>query len=387
MYNIFYMTKKEQKIDLNYPNPTTENFELTFEGLIANKEYLMQQHDAGNPNYKYVGNCTKKFADSIVDKYFDKTWNWIKSVNFPDSNEFPVNFKRLETELVNLIKKDNSWKTRSQLVRYFHRDTFLNSNRNNHLTPIQFWQHIQTDEQAFRNFYHNRLRCSDWFNEKDKTGKYTNNRPYLVEGYVPPFIWSIGVDTSRKAPLVSFFKPSLAKYLTKKYLNEFSEVGDVFSGMSGRMLGVLAAGKKYIGSDLNKNVIKESKALMKFAEPIFKKQKLNPIWTLKYEDAIVTKHEFESILVCSPYGASEQWNGISSDISCDKWIDIVLANNKAKRYVFVTDDNIVKYRPYIKEQLENISHFGKNYEDVVVIDRIDLPDIRIDISTNVLSCQ
>lgn len=381
------MAKKEQKIDYSCPNPTTEKFELTFDGLAANRDYLIQQHDSGNPNYRYVGNCTKKFADDVVDRFFVKTWKWVKSVDFPDGNEFPVDFKKLENEIVNLIRKDNSWKTRSRLIRHFHKGTFLNSNRDGHMTPIQFWKSIQADEQAFRDFYHNRLRCSDWFKEKDKTGKYPDNRPYLVEGAVPPFIWSIGVDTSRKAPLVSFFKPSLAKYLVKKYLDEFNEVGDVFSGMSGRLLGVLAAGKKYSGSDLNKNVLKESRELMEFAEPVFRKCGLDPKWSLKYEDAIVTKHEFESMLVCSPYGASEQWNGISSNISCDKWIDIVLTNNKARRYVFVTDDDIVKYRPYIKEQLENTSHFGSNFEDVVVIDRADLVDIKLDISTNVLSCQ
>ena len=130
------MAKKEQKIDLNFPNPTTENFPLTLDGLIANRAYLIKQHDSGNPNYKYVGNCTKKFADQIVNKYFEKTWNWVKSVEFPDGNEFPVKMSKLENELNNLIEKDNSWKTRSALIRYFHKGTFLNSNRDGHMTPI-----------------------------------------------------------------------------------------------------------------------------------------------------------------------------------------------------------------------------------------------------------
>jgi len=133
---------------------------------------------------------------------------------------------------------------------------------------------------------------------------------FLPEGFVPDFIWSIGVDTSRKAPVVSFFKPALAKHLVKTYLNEFDEIYDPFAGLSGRVLGTLAAGKKYIGYDINKQIISESKELLAFAEPILKEQGLSPDWKLTEADAMTTKAKAQAVMTCSPYGMSEQWNNV-----------------------------------------------------------------------------
>lgn len=354
--------------DQNWLKPEDEKIELTYEGLLASKKLLCEQRELGNPNYKYKGNCTKAFADAVVEKHFKEMWAHVNSISLPSSQEFPFTEKQLANEIKNLVKNDNSWKTRSALIRKFHRDTFNNSNRKGSLTPNQFWAKLQNDEALFKKFYHNRLRCSDWFNEKDKTGKYKDNRPYLPIGNVPDFILAIGLDTSRKAPLVSYFKPALAKYLVKKYLSEFDEVYDPFSGMSGRLLGTIAAGKRYIGRDINDQVMQESKKLMEFAEPIFKKLDKDVTWNIKKADATTTKGEYESVLMCSPYGASEQWAGISSDVSCDQWLDIITTNIKAKRYVAVVDGNIQKYKPFVKETLENFSHFGTNEEFVVVID-------------------
>ena len=358
--------------DQNWLKPEDEKIELTYEGLLASKKLLCEQRELGNPNYKYKGNCTKAFADAVVEKHFKEMWAHVKSISLPSSQEFPFTEKQLANEIKNLVKNDNSWKTRSALIRKFHRDTFNNSNRKGSLTPNQFWAKLQNDEALFKKFYHNRLRCSDWFNEKDKTGKYKDNRPYLVIGVVPNFILSIGIDTARKAPLVSYFKPALAKYLVKKYLSQFDEVYDPFSGMSGRLLGTIAAGKKYIGRDINDMVISESKKLMMFADPIFKTNNIKSSWNLQYADAMQTIGEYQCVLMCPPYGASEQWNGIKSDISCDQWLDIITSNIKAKRYVAVVDDTIVRYKSFIKESLENFSHFGTNIEYVVVLDQKDL---------------
>ena len=88
---------------------------------------------------------------------------------------------------------------------------------------------------------------------------------------------------------------------------------------------------------------------------------------------INTKESFDCLLTCTPYGNIEEWldskgNKITSDMCCDMWIDRLLENFQCKRYVFVTDGNITKYKPYVVEELDNTSHFGKNSEYVVVID-------------------
>lgn len=367
LYDMTMKNEKSKEQD-DYVSPESENFPLTYEGLLANKQFLIQQRESGNPEYKYKGNCTKKFADAIVDKFFAQTWAHIKSMPLPSNLEFPIKDSSLVSEIKSLVHKDLSWKARSPLIRKFHAKTFVTSNRNDCLTPVDAWKKLQDDENAFRHFYHNRLRCSDWFNERDKSGKHEDNRPYLVEGYVPDFIFAIGLDTSRKAPFVSYFKPALAKYLVKKYLSEFSEVYDPFSGLSGRLLGTVACGKKYIGRDLNKQAINESIQLMSFAEEHFKKNGIVPQFDLRVGDAKTETGTYESVLMCSPYGMSEQWCGIASSESCDDWLDIVIKNIRCKRLVAVVDDTIVKYRKHIKERLDNFSHFGTNFEDVVVID-------------------
>ena len=40
------------------------------------------------------------------------------------------------------------------------------ANRKGCLSPYDYWQKLKTDKELFKTFYENRLRCSDWFNEK-----------------------------------------------------------------------------------------------------------------------------------------------------------------------------------------------------------------------------
>lgn len=198
---------------------------------------------------------------------------------------------------------------------------------------------------------------------------------FLVDGFVPDFIWRIGVDTSRRAPMVSYFKPAMAKYLAKKWLDGFHEIFDPFSGLSGRMLGCLAAGKRYVGRDISKAIVGESRRLMETAAPLLEKALgKKPDWELGVADATQPHgQKRECVLTCSPYGLVEQWRGRSlEDRSCDEWIDVVLANVEAKRYVFVVDENVEKWKPFTRETLVNTSHFGTNEELVVVVDREDL---------------
>jgi len=63
--------------DPNFPCYATESFPLTYEGLLQNQAYFEQQKYAGNPNYKYAGNCTKWFADAVVEKHGPKEWERI----------------------------------------------------------------------------------------------------------------------------------------------------------------------------------------------------------------------------------------------------------------------------------------------------------------------
>lgn len=334
---------KKEKQEVKEENvKIVENFPLTMEGLKANKEFLKEQREAKNPDYNYKGNCTKWFAEQIADKYLDREYEWVKSHKLPSVNEVEPTKKMYENEISNLVKYQRSWKTKSIIIKKFHK-SFLDAAKFKHSSPNSGWKLLQKDKETFKQFYLNRLRCSDWFNEfkKKNNEEFDVHWKDLLEGRVPPFIYAIGLTTSGKYMNVGLFKPHAAKYLTNKYLSEYSSVFDPFSGFSGRLLGVLATGKKYIGRDLSKKVIKESKKLMKYAAPLFKKNDMIVDYDLDVADAIKSSGEYECLLTCSPYGNIEKWKGVPvSNYSCDEWIDICLKNYKCNKYVFVTDENI-----------------------------------------------
>ena len=54
---------------------------------------------------------------------------------------------------------------------------------------------------------------------------------------------------------------------------------------------------------------------------------------------------------------------------CDEWIDVCINNFKCKRYVFVVDDKLEKYLPYVINDISNKGDMGHNQELIVVIDR------------------
>ena len=353
-------------------DPTNEDFPLTMEGLAANKAFLKEQRELGNPSYKYKGNCTKAFAEKIADAHIDREWEWVKSHQMPSTLEHEPKLSVYENEVKGLVHEQKSWKTRSPLVKKFHLSA-LDAAKKGHLSPNAGWKAVQESKDEFRAFYLNRLRCSDWFNEFKK-GKepFDAHWKFLLDGYVPPFIYAIGLTTSGRYMNVGMFKPHAARYLASKYLDGFDEVFDPFSGFSGRLLGVVALGKKYIGRDLSARAIDESYELMRFVSPMFEKNGIVPRFELGVADARTSTGEWQSLLTCSPYGDIESWDGVpKSSISCDEWISICLKNYACGKYVFVTDGSISTYKKFIVESFTNNCHWGTNDEFVVVIGKED----------------
>lgn len=167
-----------------------------------------------------------------------------------------------------------------------------------------------------------------------------------------------GFNVAKIAPKVSVFKPELARRLVETYLSEFENVFDPFSGFSGRMLGTCACSKKYIGQDVNSTHVEESCRMI---------NDLNLNATVECKDIFESEGQYDCLFTCSPYRLKEAWNEKETDFSCDEWIDECLKRFKCKRYLFVVDETM-KYKDKIVETLENKSHFGSNYEYVVMID-------------------
>ena len=306
-------------------------------------------------------NCSKEYSQQIIEKYWEREWEKIKQIDFPKTREYEITDKECNTELVNLKNGFKNGKTQSKTIIKFHK-SMKYANRKGSLSPYDYWQRLKTDKDLFKNFYENRLRCSDWFNEKN--GK---NFHYLAEGYVPEFIYGIGLSTSRKASMVSYFKPALAKNIVCKYLKDYNTIFDPCSGYSGRLIGTLCSGKNYIGQDLSDTTINESIDLYNYIKPLFRENSVS----LECCDSLNVFGKFPCLFTCTPYEDIESWyssNGIiTCKMTCDEWIDRLTQNYECEKYVFVTDDKITKYRNNIVEELENTSHFGKNKEYIVVL--------------------
>ena len=169
-----------------------------------------------------------------------------------------------------------------------------------------------------------------------------------------------GFNISKVAPRASVFSPCWARYLANKYLQEFSQVFDPFSGFSGRALGVCSLGKQYIGQDLSKTHVKESNSLIAG-------MKLQNC-TVSCKDVLQSTGSYECLLTCPPYDKKEVYDSETEFKSCDEWIDECLQRFNCKRYVFVVDKT-AKYLDKVTECMSHTSYMSNAQEKVIVIDK------------------
>ena len=309
-------------------------------------------------------NCSKEYAHSIAENFWEDEWNKIKNIDFPKLRENEITYDDCIKEFNQLVNVNKNNKTKSKIIPFFHK-SMIYARKNNKLSPYDFWKKLQNDPQKFRKFYENRLMYSDWY----KKDNY-NNYQYLERGIVPEFVYGVGISASGMSGLVTYFKPSLAKNLISRYLNEFSCIFDPCSGYSGRMLGTLSLGKKYIGTDINDNTINESEKIYDFLNDNFNVNEC----VLSIEDSTKSFGQYDCLFTCPPYAKTEIWQNskhdyVVSKMNCDQWIELCLDNYNCKKYLFVVDETCKKFNNYIKEKIINISHFSENEELVICIER------------------
>lgn len=194
-----------------------------------------------------------------------------------------------------------------------------------------------------------------WYN-KDLLKKCIENR-FIYKSVLSSQNVLNGFNICKIAPKISLFNPNIAKYLIKKYLNNYQTVFDPFSGYSGRMLGCCSLNKKYIGQDINEITINESLKIKNF---------LHLDSELSCKDIFESSGEYDCLFTCPPYGDKENWNQVIKNIPCDQWIDECLKRFKCKNYLFVVD-NTEKYKNNVVEEICNKSHFGLNTEKIILI--------------------
>ena len=298
--------------------------------------YIIQEHN----EEKAIKNLMKFFSNTSFDlkKYDSKLFNWCREIEFPypsyNDNRLHKDYKKL-CEYSKLESYNSHVKLAMSSIRMFHRSLY-NCRVGNFPTIIEAWNDDKLLKKAIAN------RC-------------------IYEDNLDPSKVLKGFNVAKIAPKVSVFNPLLAKYLGSKYLQEFDQVFDPFSGFSGRLLGISTLlNKKYIGQDINETIVKESNEIIKF-------HNLHNV-EVTTKDVYDSEGSYQCLLTCPPYFKKEIYGNETVFNQCDEWIDVCLDRFTCQKYVFVVDETS-KYSKNIVEEIVNKSHFGSNTELVIEINK------------------
>lgn len=290
----------------------------------------------------YISEIISKERSSKIDLKYDDSFkvkidgnidrNFIRKFNkFPYESYFNSELKK---DFENLLKSDSpNAHNGNRIVGQFHKSIF--EDRVNRYLPLKIaWKDISLMKAVIE-----------------------NRKKYLGTDELSPKDLRRGFTVSKICPHPSVFQPSFAKFLVKQYLSEFTEVFDPFSGYSGRMLGVCANNKKYIGQDIDPVHVKESTKIVRYL-------KLSA--EIKQKDIFESSGEYECLFTCPPYNLKEIWGTELKNLSCDEWIDECLKRFKCRRYLFVVDKT-EKYKDKIVTLKNNSSHLNSSFEKIVLI--------------------
>lgn len=264
---------------------------------------------------------------------------WISSIVSSLPADFPYpqyDEKRMRRDYEHL--KAYKWKSGQRLgtsiIDHFHRSIW-SGHVGNYPSPVEAWA------------------------DKNLLEKCVRNR-FIYKSNLSSQNIARGFNVCKLAPKVSVFNPALAKHLLDVYAPGAKSVIDPFSGFSGRMLGACALGMSYTGYDLSETAVKESNEIIQFLG-------LNA--RVEQGNVFELNGDADVLFTCPPYGLKETWGNETKDLTCERWIDECLARFNCKRYIFVADESVGKYRGNVVETLTNQSHFSNAKEYVILMER------------------
>lgn len=262
--------------------------------------------------------------------------SWIKEIEDNLPSEFPYpefDNKRMLNDWKHLREYyyNKGQKLATSIIKNYHKSIY-SAHVGNNPSPLEAWSN------------------------KDLLNRCIRNR-FIYSSNLSSKAIADGFNICKIAPKVSVFNPSLAKHLVDTYLNDYNTVFDPFSGFSGRMLGVCASDKTYIGQDIDEEHVRESNKIISF---------LNIPATVTTKNVLESEGEYDCLFTCSPYKDKESWGTDLINKSCDEWIDECLKRFKCKKYLFVVNETS-KYQDNIVETIENKSHFSSSKEYVVLL--------------------
>ena len=280
------------------------------------------------------------------DQYVENTFKELRSQPFPYPRYTDVELMKSWDKLQRMdptdkYHQDISLNTRQgdRIIQHFQHSIW-HDHVNGELAPYDAWQ----DDDLLRDVIRNRIIYQTHLNQNK-----------ILQGF----------NIAKKAPKVSVFSAGRAKMIIARYLQEFDVIFDPFSGYSGRMLGTIACGKRYIGQDLSERHVRESNEIISF----LRKYAVSFDAEVSQRDILESSGEYPCLFTCPPYGTKEQWEDVPIDTrTCDDWINECLSRFKCQRYVFVVDST-QQYQDHIVAEISNKSHFSNAKEYVIKIDR------------------
>lgn len=327
-----------------------------YNGLHSREEADEKRFYLSPPDVKiaiiYEARLTNSFDKMLrelmmnYDEFVDSQFNYCRSINFPyprySTDELLESWKSLLKMNCNDEYHQNmSLNTRvgDRLINHFH-PSIYHARRGNNPSPYDAWY----DDVLLKKVIENRMIYVNELNPNK-----------ILQGF----------NVCKLAPKVSVFSAGRAKMLIHKYLPDMQTIFDPFSGFSGRMLGTVSLGKKYIGIDISDTHVRESNNIRQF----LRTYNVQIDATVSEADVMTSSGSYDALFTCPPYGTKEVWEKPNGEQpSCDEWIDVCLDRFNCKKYLFIVDKT-EKYKDHIVDEIVNRSHLGTNTEYVVLIER------------------
>lgn len=323
-----------------------------YDGIHSREEYDEKRFLSVPTGIKYCIIYEKYFKRSFQNMiqmlkidykdFIESIFKYCRSISFPYPKYTESELVRSYERLVRMNPNDKyhnniSLNTREgdRLITHFH-PSIYHAHRRSKPSPYEAWY----DDKLLRKCIENRFLYANELNPNK-----------ILQGF----------NVSKIAPKVSVFSAGRAKILINKYLSEYDMIFDPFSGFSGRMLGSISLGKRYIGQDASDVHISESLEMISFL-------KLKEKVSLSKKDILLSYGEYECLFTCPPYDDKEIWSSKEYQFNnCDDWVDICLSHFKCKRYLFVVDETN-KYKNNIVDVITNKSHFSQKQELILLFE-------------------
>lgn len=307
------------KCHIIYENQFTKSFEEMIKKLMVNYDQFVEDQ------FNYCRRLPDLPYSSYSDRELLKSYEQLRKLKTDDKYHQSISLNNREGD---------------RLINQFHHSIYQAKCKGFKLSPYEAWY----DDDLLRKIIKNRIIYINKINPNK-----------ILQGF----------NIAKVAKRVTVFSAGRAKLIISRYLSDFDTIFDPFSGFSGRMLGTIASGKKYIGQDISEIHLRESSQIIEF----LKQHGYFPEVELHQKDINCSRGEYPCLFTCPPYQDKEQWLDVPIDMrTCDDWIDLCLNHFKCQRYVFVVDET-KKYVDNIVDTITNKSHMNKNNEYIVMIDK------------------